>query len=177
MPQGYNTHPMLTERDLLKLSDRARLIGELQDEGLRVALTIGGDEIDMLVSFDGGAGTRGDLWIPIRTIIVDTAESRHSPAIEYANNASLLIVTDVRRVDHMSVRTYALTPGEVRVVNSVLIVASDIGSRKSAEEPLGPHTQLNESLRPFAVGPGQWRTRLSSVLRQSEKNRLGCNLR
>jgi hypothetical protein len=149
---------------MLELVGRARLMDELLEDGVNVALPMSACEIDMLAYVDSrtAAGRMVSVPIKIATCCADALSSN----LEAARAPGLLIalVWGISNPEHL--RTFALTPAELTVVKMIEIIER-AGAARSGESPDQARTReavLQNALEPFAMSPGKWRQKIIAIL-------------
>src|ERR1700742_758622 len=114
----------MTSCELMALSERARVIGELQAEGLHVALPIAFNSVLALVAMNG-LNSRRCHWIPVKVImleaIADIVTSRIEAAIGPTAEDELLVAINAWSTSPNSTHTYAFSPAEFLFVKTVAL--------------------------------------------------------
>ena len=141
---------------------RASLMEVLQKEGLKVALPIGGRDMDMLVALEFHATPC--MGVPLKIVAVDAdALSSHMMSVP-ATGLLVALVWEI--ADPAAVRTFALTAAELIVVRMRALMGRDAPPRRSEGEERA-HTArriIQSAIAPFSISPGQWRKKLQTML-------------
>jgi len=150
--------------DILQALGRTRLMGELLDEGLNVALPVGDSGIDMIAYLDVSAPSCQVASIPIKIKSLRPAWS--SRDIESVRAQGLLIVLE-------QARTFALTPAELTYIKMIGIIerAKANPSERSRSDSGGYGATVRQALEPFAMSRGQWRKKIYDMLKASSTSR------
>jgi len=138
----------MTEIKLVELSERARLMAEIESEGIHIALPIECGPPTMLVSLGPQGGGRVSPWVPIHVVTMDVAGKWLSESAGVIGNAEL-VVGIVSRVGMLEMAsTYAMTLAELVIVKAV---------------GLSP---VSRAIDRYAIVPGQWRRKLMAMREQ-----------
>jgi hypothetical protein len=155
------------ELEMLEVVARTGLMDVLLKDGVKIALPIGDNRIDMLASIESRAIS--GIWIPLRVIAVYAdALSRRFEEEVLAPGLLVAVVWDtVNPIAVRTYRTFALTPAELTVVKMVALIARN-GAPRAAPEAHSGRTEeqvLQNALEPFAISPGQWLKKLATLLK------------
>jgi hypothetical protein len=145
------------ERVALEMFKRAacsRLKGELLKDGVKIAPPSGARELDMLASVDS-RNDRPNLWVPIKVLAVGADELAGN--LEHTKTPGLVIALVWRGSNPEDIRTFAFTPAELIVVKMIALIGRE--NAMCAQE-----TTLQRAIEPFTMWPGQWRTKITTML-------------
>src|ERR1700730_11601211 len=111
---------MQVQSEMLELVGRARLMDELLEDGVNVALPMGACEIDMLAYVDSRAAACRIVSVPIK--VASFCSDALSSNLEAARASGLLIalVWGLSNPEHA--RTFAFTPAELTVMKMIEII-------------------------------------------------------
>src|ERR1700680_5070471 len=129
MPPSFGVQ---MESEMLEMVGRARLMDELLQDGVNVALPMGACEIDMLAYVDSRTTPCRIVSVPIK--VASFCCDALSSNLEAARASGLLIalVWGISNPEH--VRTFAFTPAELTVVKMIEIIERASAAR-SGEPP------------------------------------------
>jgi hypothetical protein len=155
---------MQVQSEMLELVGRARLMDELLEDGVNVALPMGACEIDMLAYVDSRTAACRIVSVPIK--VASFCSDALSSNLDATRASGLLIalVWGISNPEH--VRTFAFTPAELTVVKMIEMIGRANAAR-SAEPPdqaCTRETVLQNALEPFAMSPGKWRKKIIAIL-------------
>jgi hypothetical protein len=152
------------ESEMLELMRRARLMDELVEDGVNVALPTGACEIDMLAYVDSRTASRTIVSVPIK--VASFCSDALSSNLEAARTSGLLIALVWGISNPELVRTFAFTPAELTVVKMIEIMerANAARSGKRHDQACMPEAVLQNALEPFAMFPGKWRGKIIAAL-------------
>jgi hypothetical protein len=158
-------HPsgMRMESEMQQLLGRSRVMDELLEDGVNVAVTVGVGEIDMFAYVDSRTAACRIVSVPIK--IASFCSDALSSNLEASRASGLLIALVWGASDPDQVRTFAFTPAELTVVKMIEIIERG-GAARSGEPPneaYSPEAALNV-LEPFAMSAGKWREKISAIL-------------
>jgi hypothetical protein len=145
------------ERVALEMFKRAacsRLKGELLKDGIKIARPSGARELDMLASVDPRDDTP-NVWVPIKVLAVGADELASN--LEHTKTPGLVIAMVWHGSNLEDIRTFAFTPAELIVVKMIALITRENATR--ARE-----TTLERAMEPFTMCPGQWRTKITTML-------------
>jgi hypothetical protein len=152
------------ESERLEFARRARLMDELLEEGVNVALPMGECAIDMLAYVNSRTDACTVVSVPIK--IVSFSSDALSINLERARASGLLIAL-VRQIGKPEqVRTFAFTPAELTVVKMIAMCARGNSARvgESPSHARTPQSILQNALEPFAISPGEWRKKIATIV-------------
>jgi hypothetical protein len=152
------------DSEMRELIRRARLMDELLEDGVNVALPTGACEIDMLAYVDSRTAPRTIVSVPIK--VASFSSDALSSNLEIARTSGLLIALVWGISNPELVRTFAFTPAELTVVKMIEIIerASATRSGESPNQACTPDAILQNALEPFAMSPGKWRKKIIAAL-------------
>jgi hypothetical protein len=142
------------DSEMLELVGRARLMDEMMEDGVNVALPMGACEMDMLAYVNSRTGPCRIVSVPIN--VASFCSDALSSNLEAARVSGLLIALVWGIGNPEDVRTFALTPAELTVVKMIEIIG-----RANA---CTPEVVLRNALEPFAMSPGKWRKKITAIL-------------
>lgn len=152
------------EVDIRELLGRARLMEELLEDGVYLALPMGACDTDMLAYLGGGTPVGTLEAVPVK--IVSSSFAALSNVLEGLSAPGLLIalVSGARNAER--VRTFALTAAELTVLKMIEIIgrASPAQSGRTSDQGSSPEWLLQKALEPFAMSRGKWRTKIAAIL-------------
>jgi hypothetical protein len=152
------------ESEMLELVGRARLMDELLEDGVNVAVPMGACEMDILAYLDSGTAACRIVSVPIK--VASFCSDALSSNLWAARASGLLIalVWDISNPEH--VRTFAFTPAELTVVKMIEVIqrASAARSGERPDQACTREAVLQNALEPFAMSPGKWRKKLIAIL-------------
>jgi hypothetical protein len=141
----------------------SRLREELLGEGIDVALAIGSRELDLIASLEFSGDKRPSAWIPIKVVAADADEL--IARLEDVRPAGLVIALVSMSGEIAAAQAFAFTPTELIVVKMIALIerrrapqAERVVANRARE------TTLGNAIEPFAIGAGQWRTKLITMI-------------
>ena len=140
--------------EMFKREACSRLKGELLHDGIKIARPNGARELDMLASVDSRDDTP-NVWVPIKVLAVGAEELASN--LQHTKTPGLVIALVWHGSSSKDIRTFAFTPAELIVVKMMALITRENAMR--ARE-----TTLQRAMEPFTVCPGQWRTKITSML-------------
>jgi hypothetical protein len=136
------------DSEMLELARRARLMDQLLEDGVNIALPMGACEIDMLAYVNSRTGACRMESVPIS--VASFCSDALSSNLETARASGLLIALVWGTGNPEDIRTFAFTPAELTLVKMIQII--------------GPGAVLQNALEPFAMSPGKWRKKINAIL-------------
>jgi hypothetical protein len=156
---------------MMDLVGLARLMNELLEDGVNVALPRGACEIDMLAYVDSRAAECTIASVPIK--VTSCCSDALASNLEAARASGLLIalVWGISNSEHA--RTFAFTPAELTVVKMIAIIGRTSAARSGepADPACTPEAVLQNALEPFAMSPGKWRKKIVAILEDKSISR------
>jgi hypothetical protein len=152
---------------MLTLAACSRLRDELLGEGIRVALAIGSRELDLIASVEFSDAVGPSAWIPIKIVAAGADELVAS--LEDVRPSGLVIALVCRSGKAEAVQAFAFTPTELIVVKMIALMKRRSEPRSFERvDPTGVRElTLPDEIEPFAISPGQWRTKLLAMLKDA----------
>ena len=142
----------------------SRLREELLGEGINVALAIGSRELDLIASLELSDDKRPSTWIPIKVVAVDADEL--IARLEDVRPAGLVIALVSMRGESAAPQAFAFTPTELIVVKMIALIERRRAPQVERVTPSrARETTLGNAIEPFAIAAGQWRTKLSTMIK------------
>ncbi len=164
---------------LFELADRTRLIGEMQADGISLALPINASSADLLASTDPLVkGACPGAWVPVNVAAMDAEADGLSRGFTMARVQGLFVaVVYDNSAPRAATRTFAFTPAELLMVKMVQAVQLSHGADRNtgSRSTLAQETAVRDIIEPFAIAAGQWRKKLVAVMTDlAADTRLTC---
>jgi hypothetical protein len=152
------------DSEMLELARRARLMDQLLEDGVNVALPMGACEIDMIAYVNSRTGACRMVSVPIN--VASFCSDALASNLEAARASGLLVALVWGIANPEDVRTFALTPAELTVVKMIEIIgrANAARSGEPPDQACTPEAVLHKALAPFAMSPGKWREKINTIL-------------
>ena len=144
------------------LAERARLIGELQSDGIALALPLRAGNIDLLAWTDPPGA-----WVPITVATMGAVAGIMSRRFTQAAAPGLYIaVIDDDRARPAAKRTFAFTPAELLMVKMVETIerARRANGKEQPQSSQALEMAIRHVIDPFGTAAGQWRRKLAAVM-------------
>ena len=142
----------------------SRLRDELLGEGINVALAIGSRELDLIASLELSDEKRSSTWIPIKVVAVDADELL--ARLEDVRPVGLVIALVSMSGGTAAPQAFAFTPTELIVVKMIALIERGRAPRAGrVTASRAQRTTLGNAIEPFAIAAGQWRTKLSTMIK------------
>jgi hypothetical protein len=150
--------------ETLQLLGRARLIDELLEDGLNVALPMRAGEIDMLAYIDSSATQYPMASVPIK--VKSLCSFPISTAIEGVRSPCLLTAFVWGTNAPARAPIFALTLAELVVVKMIGVInrANAAQAGGAFDEAYRSNAILPDVLEPYAMSVGKWRRKISALL-------------
>jgi hypothetical protein len=139
-----------------ELSERARLMQEIQGEDVRLALPVDLQDLFLLASPDRSVDACAGSWVPVRVDLVVANAAIIAQTIRVARPFGLLIVRTFQPQSMRLLQTFAFTPSELVLVKMIALIES------------GRMAHIQTAIEPFAVSEGQWRQKLQAAAVECE---------
>jgi hypothetical protein len=152
------------DSEMLELARRARLMDQLLEDGVNIALPMGACEIDMLAYVNSRTGACRMASVPIS--VASFCSDALSSNLEAARASGLLIALVWGTGNPEDIRTFAFTPAELTLVKMIEIIGRANAARSGdpRDQARMPGTVLQSALEPFAMSPGKWRKKINAIL-------------
>ena len=149
------------DTQVIELVGRNRLVNELLEGGIEVALPLRDRGIDLLVYLDRGDDLEQFIAVPIQLKV--SSGSRFTVQQKYSSFPNLLMVYLWGIGTNEVAETIALTQPEA------VSIADAIGWTKTASWENGMYTatisaKLRALLEPYRITPPEWRAKLQQVM-------------
>jgi hypothetical protein len=150
--------------EMLESAGRARLMDELMEDGVHVALPIAACEIDMLAFVDSRSEASTLLSVPVNIVSFGFDELWSN--LKAARTWGLLIALVWEPSSPEQVRTFALTAAELTVIKMIQVIerARPVRSNRAPDPSCAPEAVVHKALEPFAMVPGKWREKIVDIL-------------
>jgi hypothetical protein len=150
--------------EMLELAGRARLMDELMEDGVSVALPIAACEFDMLAFVD--SRTEASVLVSVPINIVSFGVDALWSNLKAARTSGLLIARVWEISNPEQVRTFALTPAELTVLKMIQMIerACPVRASRAPDPSCAREAVAHKALEPFAMARGKWRKKIVAIL-------------